>query len=391
MARKQAFILSIVLPLMPVCAMACTGPKPTPTPRFYKLGDSIDFVAVAPDGTVWVSISEYGDENVSTPVSHGIGVAHFTDAAGTGDGQMWTTYTADDGLASNWAGPIAVAPDGTVWFGTAGGATRFTYPAAGTGDGAAWTTFSAEDGLAGEVQAMAIAPDGAVWFGTRGGVSRFGRSAAGAGDGATWTTYTTADGLPEDLVMGIAVVEGIAVAPDGVVWVATDNNGVSRFDGKTWTTYTEDDGLADNSVNAVAVAPDGTVWFGTHSGVSRFTDPASTPAPHARSGAGGMGDGETWTTYTQEHGLAPTGIDSIIAAPDSTVWISYYGWTYGISHFNGESWITYTEDDGLPNNAVTCIDVAPDGALWVGTEAGTISRFSGGTWTTYTVQDITSR
>ena len=71
--------------------------------------------------------------------------------------------------------------------------------------------------------------------------------------------------------------------------------------------------------------------------------------------------------------------------------MSYYGWTYGVSHFDGQRWITYTEDDGLPGNTVTCIAAAPDGALWAGTEAGTVSRFSGDTWTTWHVQDVTSR
>jgi ligand-binding sensor domain-containing protein len=374
MVRSTAFILTSILFLISAGATACSGPEPTATPPFFKLGDSVDAVAVAPDGTVWVSLSEYGDEHGSTPVSRGTGIAHFTDD--TVNGYKWTTYTTRDGLPSNRAYPIAAAPDGTVWFGSAGGVIRFTRPAASTGDDATWTTYTVEDGLAGEVQAIAIAPDGAVWFGALGGVSRFTRN-----DGQElWITYTTADGLPEDLVSEVAMVNGIAVAPDGVVWVGTDHDGVARFDGKTWSIYTEADGLANNNVNAVDVAPDGTVWVGTHSGVSRYTDHGS-----------GLAEGETWTTYTQEHGLAPTGINSIVAAPDNTVWVTYYGWSYGISHFDRAGWTTYTEDDGLPSNAVNCIDVAPDGALWVGTAAGTLSRFAGEAWTTFTVQDIISR
>jgi ligand-binding sensor domain-containing protein len=182
-----------------------------------------------------------------------------------------------------------------------------------------------------------------------------------------------------------------AIAHDGTVWVGTDNDGVARFDGGDWTTYTEDDGLASNSINALAVAPDGTVWAGTHSGVSRFAGRLGSSRTH---------QDKAWITYTSEHGLAPTGIASIVAAPDNSVWVSYYGWTYGISRFDGESpstnlqrdaWTTYTEDDGLPSNEVTAIAVAPDGALWVGTAAGTISRFAGDAWTTYNVSDITPR
>ena len=112
-----------------------------------------------------------------------------------------------------------------------------------------------------------------------------------------------------------------------------------------------------------------------------------------------------WITYTEAHGLASRGIRSLVAASGGTVWVTYDGWTYGLSRWDGiragegsrSAWTTYTVDDGLPSNAVTSIAVAPDGALWVATEAGTVSRFAdpitstgdGQIWTTWTVQEIT--
>jgi streptogramin lyase len=186
MVRRQALILSVVLLLKSVCAMACTGPTPTPTPHFIKEGESIHTVGVAPDGTVWVSIREYGEENFVTPVSHGVGVAHF-------DGQTWTTYISEGDLAGKGVGAIVVTPAGEVWFDTSDGPTRFA--------GGTWTTYTAQDGLAeGSVVAIAVAPDGAVWVGTSGnGISRF--------DGETWTTCTSELGLPEDLVKEVSMKE----------------------------------------------------------------------------------------------------------------------------------------------------------------------------------------
>ena len=124
----------------------------------------------------------------------------------------WTTYTEDDGLASNWVYSIAVAPDGVVWVGTdEGGVSRF--------DGELWTVHPCRDRLASDfIKGITQAPDGALWFGTTGGISRF--------DGETWTSYTTADGLADN------DAAAIAVAPDGTVWVGTDGRGVSRFDGR---------------------------------------------------------------------------------------------------------------------------------------------------------------
>ncbi len=253
----------------------------------------------------------------------------------------WTTYTAADGLVSNGVSAVAVAPDGAVWFGSAGsggGASRF--------DGTTWTTYTEADGLASEnVSAIAFAPDGAVWFGTYDrGVSRF--------DGEAWTSGLS--GL---------LVGDIAVAPDGTVWFGTIL-GASRFDGQDWTTYTKTDGLARDDVSAVAVAPDGTVWFGTGAGVSHF-------------------DGQDWTTYTVDDGLVNDKVWAIAVAPDGAVW---FGTSGGASRFDGKTWTTYTTADGLANDEVWAIAVAPDGAVWFGTTGGA-SRFDGQTWTTYGTAD----
>lgn len=61
----------------------------------------------------------------------------------------------------------------------------------------------------------------------------------------------------------------IVVAPNGALWFGTVSD-VSRFDGESWTTFTKDDGLASNYAQSVAVGPDGAVWFGTGGGISRY-------------------------------------------------------------------------------------------------------------------------
>ncbi len=75
----------------------------------------------------------------------------------------WTTYTEADGLAGNIVYSIAQEPDGTLWFGTDRGLSRF--------DGTNWT--SVRHGLVGQhVYAIALADDGSVWIGTKGAVAR---------------------------------------------------------------------------------------------------------------------------------------------------------------------------------------------------------------------------
>ena len=78
-------------------------------------------------------------------------------------GDTWTSYTVADGLAGNVVYSIAQAQDGTLWFGTDKGASRF--------DGETWRTY--RHGLLGShVYAITLTDDGSVWFGTKGGVGR---------------------------------------------------------------------------------------------------------------------------------------------------------------------------------------------------------------------------
>jgi len=275
----------------------------------------------------------------------------------------WTSYTRGNGLPffSDDVLSIAVVPDNVLLVGTPGGISRF--------DGKTWPP-KPLDGLMdsyvksiavapGNVYSIAVAPDGALWFGTRDhGASRF--------DGKKWTTYTTQEGLA-----GVNV-KSIAIAPDGSLWFACNSSsvshepgsherGVSRFDGRTWSTITEEDGLADDYASSIVVAPDGALWFATFSGASRF-------------------DGESWRTYTTQDGLVSNSIQSISAAPDGTLW---FGTNNGVSRFGGDTWTTYTIQDGLAKNSITSIAVAPEDVLWFGTSNG-VSRFDGDTWATYT-------
>ena len=84
---------------------------------------------------------------------------------------------------------IVVAPDGALWFLTSGsGVSRY--------DGKTWTTYTHDDGLASDsVSSFAMSPDGALWLAAYdGGVSRFDSE---SGPDKAWTSYTSrTSGLP---------------------------------------------------------------------------------------------------------------------------------------------------------------------------------------------------
>ncbi|MFQ5856871.1 MAG: two-component regulator propeller domain-containing protein [Anaerolineae bacterium] len=79
------------------------GDELLPLPPIPGMIGDLIALFVAPDGTVWAGSSG--------------GAHHF-------DGTAWTTYTAQDGLVSNWVSAIAVDRAGNYWFGTDDGVSR---------------------------------------------------------------------------------------------------------------------------------------------------------------------------------------------------------------------------------------------------------------------------
>ena len=65
---------------------------------------------------------------------------------------------------------------------------------------------------------------------------------------------------------------------EGVLWLATDGGGVTRYDGKSFLNYRLSDGLPSDQVNAITGNADGTLWFGTSHGVARRSSRAMTRA-----------------------------------------------------------------------------------------------------------------
>ena len=70
-----------------------------------------------------------------------------------------------------------------------------------------------------------------------------------------WITFTIDDGLMSN------DITSLMLAPDGKVWVGTDE-GVSYYDNNSWISFTTEDWLAHNEIgwDGLAVDPDGKVW-----------------------------------------------------------------------------------------------------------------------------------
>ena len=108
----------------------------------------------------------------------------------------------------------------------------------GIGQQYSFIPFSVEEGLS-QTQVFDICPDdqGDIWFGTAGGASRF--------DGKHFTNYSTENGLNDNLVSKI-------ISKNGFIWIATQH-GITRIKKKQVQTYHLHELTENNNITAIAI------------------------------------------------------------------------------------------------------------------------------------------
>ncbi|MBI4311009.1 MAG: T9SS type A sorting domain-containing protein [Chloroflexi bacterium] len=151
----------------------------------------------------------------------------------------------------------------------------------------------------------------------------------------------------------------------GQLWVGT-KIGLCRFDGQTWTNYTTEDGLAGNWILDVGVDTQGDLWAVGEVGISRF-------------------NGQKWTRYLIK---GKNGGSDLSMSSHGEVWFAADGNLY---HFNGTSWWVYDRSDGIPApGAVTWVEVDKHNIVWIGVESPEapfapyeIASFDGQQWVGY--------
>ncbi|MBT5829371.1 MAG: hypothetical protein HOH77_04165, partial [Candidatus Latescibacteria bacterium] len=134
---------------------------------------------------------------------------------------------------------------------------------------------------------------------------------------------------------------------------------------QTFTTFTEQDGLASGSVASIFQDREGTFWFGTYGGgVSRF-------------------DRETFTDFTTQNGLLDNFVYSTFKDREGCIW---FGTSNGATRFDGKTFTTFTAEDGLAHSVVFSVFQDSKGDFYFGTFDG-LTRYDGETFSTFTAAD----
>jgi ligand-binding sensor domain-containing protein len=257
--------------------------------------------------------------------TNGDGVARW-------NGEALEYFSLSQGFSGVAVRGIVDGPDGSVWFGTEGGLTKF--------DGASFTNYTKRDGLVSDdVWCLAFDRRGELWVGTLQGVCRF--------DGARFTPFELPEAEPDSTsgVTSARMVRSITEDRAGRLWFGT-NGGAYVYDGRSLRNYSEADGLSNDNVNCILEDQNGRFWFATHhNGVCYL-------------------DGETFTAVTEADGVEGTEVWDLFMDRAGEIWFPVEN--AGIYRFNGKTFQRYREAEGLTTNAIQCTHQGRDGRLWFG-------------------------
>jgi hypothetical protein len=224
------------------------------------------------DGTTWTTYQSLDSglvaDWVNTVAVDAAGNAWFGTSNGlnklTTAGEWFTYTTANSGLVSDYIYAVAIDVSGTAWIGTDAGLNQLT--PTGT-----WITYTTgNSGLLSDwVYDIAFDPAGAVWLATPPSAAPVRPNAPLQNEGGisalltngSWLTYTTSNSGLLSSAITLVLVDNY-----GRKWVGYDGFGISILstDNTVWEAYATPD-LGGDVINALALAPNGNVWLGTQS------------------------------------------------------------------------------------------------------------------------------
>ena len=329
-------------------------------------------------------------------------------------------FGGDDGLHNLVVVSIAQDGDGFLWLATEDGAYRF--------DGERFTHFSVEDGLASSsTNVVAMAPDGNICVGSRKGLAcwdgvRFARPRGGlpAGPinrivsyaGKLWVG-TDADGLyvrePDGEFVPAPgwpatgrMVRALWADADGLIAGMGSTVVVSAGDGG-WHEL-GDVGLAHERIDGVLRDREGALWIRTQThlwqlarGARRVVDLREGLPTSYEVGAGTNGmvigprgdvlvssdegvayrEHGRWRVFDRAPGTAAAAARTMFVDREGSVWIG----AAGLFQLRGRGLIeSYSAASGLPGDSVWSYRRDGDGTLWIGTNH-CLARAVAGRWT----------
>lgn len=179
----------------------------------------------------------------------------------------WKHFGEKEGLVANRVHKIRKDRQGRLWFLGLGASygDRAHQPGAFVLENGAFTHWGVRDSsheglINGRVYAFAEGIDGSRWFGTLGGLTRW--------KNGRWHHWTQSDGFlgQNERVYSIAIDSG------GTVWFSNVSSGLGTVDRNDHVRFlTTADGLVNNAIWDLKVDSKGTLWISTERGLSSYS------------------------------------------------------------------------------------------------------------------------
>jgi ligand-binding sensor domain-containing protein len=339
-------------------------------------------------------------------------------------GGVFSRFTHDTGLTTDFIDSLAEDRQGTVWVGTKDrGLLMF--------DGSRFRPIADARVTAKDVRSLYPDPRGDLWIGTSSGLVRYRNGSflpyaaserlTGAtitsiiGDGAGGTWVGTDAGLFRCVQARCALapvqppgewISALLLDRDQNLWIGLNRGSLSRLSGDRLTTMPATNGIPANAPYAMMEDREHNVWIGTNGGgLIRLNDGAVMPYGEPEGAMSVIGavyedaHGAVWlgsthgltrttpdgtiTKYTAEHGLANDRVVALAEDPAGGMWL---GTSAGLSHLRDGHFDRLTKDHGLASSNITALRVDRGGVLWVGTEGG-LNRIERGRISTFTTAE----
>ncbi len=152
-------------------------------------------------------------------------------------------------------------------------------------------------------------------------------------------TFSVESGLSQSMLLSIEQDN------NGVIWLGTNNGGITTYDGSSYDYITIKDSLADNIVYCIEKDKKGNLWIGTNNGLSIF-------------------DGYTYKNYSVEDGLSHTRVYTVFFDDENT---AYLGTGEGVSVFKNGKISKLEKDELLDKALVISIYKDTKEVLWFST------------------------
>ena len=252
------------------------------------------------------------------------------------DGQNFTHYTKEQGLASNFVYKISEDSKGNILLGTRGDGTK---GGLSVYDGLSFTNISEKEGLSGHF-ITAIYPDkiGGYWLGTYKGAMYY--------DGSTYTLYTTHEGLPHNMI------HAITGDSEGNIYFGTQG-GLAIYNGNSFRYLRQKEGLKGNSVRALLLDSKSNIWIGTRQGLHYYKD-------------------DILYQISNDQGKVRE-ISEIVEDQEGSIWIASS--ESGLFEYRKNQLYAYTEKDGLASDDIRHLYLDKDNHLWFASDGGGLGIF----------------